>query len=319
MEFLKKDNQGRNANIKQRIFIVNEDAELMEFLIKSMPDNSRNSIKSLLAHKQVSVGEDDISQFNFKLKKGDRVIVNKIKKMPEKRLNGLKIIYEDGDLIVIHKDAGLLSIATETEKEKTAFSILTDYVRLAKQDNKIFILHRLDRETSGIMMFAKSKEVQDVLQNAWTEAVTERRYTVVVEGCVKEDDMTITSWLKENKGLVMYSSQVENDGQKATTYYKTIKKNKSYSMLEVKLETGRKNQIRVHMQDIGHPITGDKKYGAEKNPLQRLGLHARVLEFKHPRNHKIMRFETPIPKEFERLFEVKPIVKEEKPNKNIKK
>ncbi|MCO5388226.1 MAG: RNA pseudouridine synthase [Desulfosporosinus sp.] len=163
-------------------------------------------------------------------------------------------------------------------------------------------MHRLDRETSGVMMFAKSEKVQQLLQKAWKEAVLERTYVVVVEGMVTKEEGTITSWLTESKAFIMYSSRTPNDGQKAITHYRVLKKNKHYSLLEVELETGRKNQIRVHMKDIGHSVIGDKKYGATKHPIGRIGLHARVLAFKHPITGEVVRYETDIPKEFLNLF-----------------
>jgi len=163
-------------------------------------------------------------------------------------------------------------------------------------------LHRLDRDTSGVMMFAKSEKIQQLLQNAWKEAVLERSYIAVVEGLVTKEEGTITSWLTESKAFIMYSSRTPNGGQKAVTHYQVLKKNKNYSLLEVKLETGRKNQIRVHMKDIGHSIIGDKKYGATKHPIGRLGLHARVLAFTHPVTGEEVRYETDIPKVFLSLF-----------------
>ena len=196
-------------------------------------------------------------------------------------------------LIVIDKEPGLLSIATDKEKEHTAFRILSDQLKLADQAARIFVVHRLDRDASGILMFAKSREIQQILQNAWNKDVIERSYVVVVEGRVQQDQGSITSWLKENKARVMYSSPTPDDGQKAITHYQVLKKNDEYSLLQVRLETGRKNQIRIHMKDLGHSIIGDKKYGATQNPVNRLGLHARVLVFRHPITGKELRFETP--------------------------
>ena len=172
--------------------------------------------------------------------------------------------------------------------------MLSEYVKKFNPKNLIFIVHRLDRDTSGLMMFAKSKKVQEVLQKDWNNAIIERSYVVVVEGTVEKAEGTVTSWLKENKALVMYSSQTPDDGQKAVTHYKVLKTDKQFSLLEVKLETGRKNQIRVHMKDMGYPVTGDKKYGAKLNPIGQMGLHARVLSFKHPSSGKTLRFDTPI-------------------------
>lgn len=168
--------------------------------------------------------------------------------------------------------------------------------------NKIFVVHRLDRETSGIMIFAKSEEIQAKLQENWNETIIERTYIAVVEKPIEKDKDVITSYLRESKALIVYSSNKPSEGQKAITHYSTIKKNAKYSLLEVNLETGRKNQIRVHMQVIGHSIIGDKKYGSTVSPINRLGLHAQVLAFTHPITKEQMRFETPIPKIFLKLF-----------------
>jgi len=287
---------------KQTRLAVKEQAELMKFLLAEIPNKSRSEVKSLLAHHQIWVDNEVITQYNHPLEMGQEVIVNWTKVLVEKQPQGLNIVFEDPYIIIIEKEAGLLSIATATEKEQTAYSILSEHVKKRDPKNKIFVLHRLDRETSGVMMFAKSEKVQQLLQNAWKETVLERSYIAVVEGFVTKEQGTITSWLTESKAFIMYSSRTPNDGQKAVTHYQVLKKNKHYSLLEVKLETGRKNQIRVHMQDIGHSVVGDKKYGATKHPIGRLGLHARVLAFKHPITGEEVRYETDIPKEFLNLF-----------------
>ncbi|SDH56072.1 RluA family pseudouridine synthase [Desulfosporosinus hippei] len=281
---------------------VTEPVELMKFLMTKFPEKSRKDIKSLLAHRQISVGSEITSKFDYPLQEGQQVVVNWNKVLIEKQPEGLNIIYEDPYLIIIEKQAGLLSIATDSEKEQTAYSILSDHVKKRDPKNKIFVLHRLDRETSGVMMFAKSEKIQQMMQKSWKETVLERTYVAVVEGFVNKEQGTITSWLTESKAFIMYSSRTPNGGQKAITHYKVLKKNKHYSLLEVNLETGRKNQIRVHMKDIGHSVIGDKKYGSTKQPIARLGLHARVLAFKHPISGEEVRYEASIPKEFLNLF-----------------
>lgn len=288
--------------LKEIAIKVNEPSELLNFLVLKFPEKSRTAIKSLLAYKQITVDDLVTTQFNFQLKRGQTVYINKSKSDEKPRFRGLRIVYEDQDLIVIDKSSGLLSIASETEKIKTAYSILSEYVKRFDPKNLIFIIHRLDRDTSGLMMFAKSKRVQEKMQEAWKEAIVERVYVAVVEGIVEKEEGTITSWLKENKALVMFSSQIPDDGQKAITNYKVLKTGKQFSLLEIKLETGRKNQIRIHMKDLGFPVTGDKKYGAKLSPIGQMGLHARVLAFKHPVTGKALRFETPIPSKFLKLF-----------------
>lgn len=281
-----------------RQFPVDEPSELLVFLLAKLTGQGRNSVKSLLAHGQVSVDDRVETKYNYPLKPGQVVTVSKEKKSAEPALVGLRILHEDDDVIVIYKDAGLLSIASPQETEMTAYRQLTAHVRRANEKNRIFVLHRLDRETSGVMMFAKSERVQKQMQDNWNDVVKERSYVALVEGLVKKSHGTISSWLKESSTLKMYSSPHPNDGQHAVTHYKVLKASRNFSLLEVNLETGRKNQIRVHMQDIGHPVVGDKKYGSKSKAINRLGLHARVLSFEHPTTGQLMRFESPIPKSF---------------------
>jgi len=305
MKYPQKKSGFSPVKLKEIVFKVTQPTELMKFLIEKFPEKSRTTIKSMLAHKQITVDEMVTTKFDFPLKSGQTVYLNKKKSDELPRFRGMRMVYEDKDLIVIEKGSGLLSMASDTEKIKTAYSMLSEYVKRSNPNNLIFIVHRLDRDTSGLMMFAKSKRIQDVLQKDWNESIIERSYIAVVEGTVEKTEGTISSWLKENKALVMYSSQTPDDGQKAITNYKVLKTALQFSLLEVKLETGRKNQIRVHMKDLGHPVAGDKKYGAKlNNPLGQLGLHARVLAFKHPTTGKAMRFDTPIPIKFQKLFRV---------------
>lgn len=304
MKYPQKKTEFSAIKLKEVALKVSEATELMKFLIEKFPEKSRTTIKSMLAHKQITVDEMVTTKFDFPLKRGQMVFLNKKKSDEKPRFRGLRLVYEDADLIVIDKGSGLLSIASETEKTKTAYSMLSEYVKKFDPRNLIFIVHRLDRDTSGLMMFAKNKKVQEILQKDWNDSIIDRSYVVVVEGIVEKEEGTIISWMKENKALVMYSSQTPDDGQKAITNYKLLKSGKQFSMLEVKLETGRKNQIRVHMKDIGHPVTGDKKYGAKLNPIGQMGLHARVLSFKHPVTGKTMRFDTPIPGKFLKVFKL---------------
>ena len=277
----------KNANE----WIVEEATELLKYLYVILSDRSRNSVKAILSRGQVFVNGEVSTQFNDELQKGDLVQIRTRVASDDVKMNGVKILHEDDDLIVIEKEAGLLSIASDQERQLTAYRELTEYVRNIHPKNRIFVVHRLDRDTSGVMMFAKSKEVQQTLQNAWQEAVRERSYVALVEGAVKKGG-TVTSWLTENKTFMVYSSPTPNDGQKAITHYKVLKSNRNLSLLQVNLETGRKNQIRVHMSDIGHPVVGDKKYGSRNNSIRRLGLHAHALAFTHPTTGEEMRFES---------------------------
>ena len=286
----------------QSILRVAREAKLLEFLYESFPDRSRKSIKSLLEQKQVMILNQIVTRFDYPLPPGMDVIILKKKPAQSMTLRKMNLLYEDEHLLVIEKSAGLLSVATAKEIEETAFSILKSYVKKSRHRAELFIVHRLDRDTSGIMMFAKSKEIQMKLQDNWENAVTKRIYYAVVEGHVKKAEGEIVSCLKENKSLMVYSSKTPGDGQKAVTRYRVLKSNARYSLLEVSLQTGRKNQIRVHLQDIGHSIAGDKKYGAKTDPFRRLGLHAGILEFFHPATGKRIHFETPVPAVLKKLF-----------------
>ncbi|WP_139492157.1 RluA family pseudouridine synthase [Brevibacillus dissolubilis] len=287
--------------IKQ--YTVTEPAELLTFLLAHITNQGRNAIKSMLARGQVSVNGQTVTTYNHQLHPGQTVTLSKERIVEAPALTGLSILHEDDDIIIIHKEAGLLSIASPQENEVTAYRQLMAHVRRDDPSNRIFVVHRLDRDTSGVMMFAKSEQIQQALQNTWKDTVQERTYIALVEGMVKKPEGTISSWLKESKTLKMYSSPYPNDGQHAVTHYKVIQANRHFSLLEVNLETGRKNQIRVHMEDLGHPIVGDKKYGAKTKVIGRLGLHARVLSFTHPTTGELMRFESPIPKVFLRPFQ----------------
>ncbi|MGD8191977.1 RluA family pseudouridine synthase [Brevibacillus ginsengisoli] len=286
------------AQPKIKTYEVTEPMELLPFLLKHVTNEGRNSIKSMLARGQIFVNNQPVTLYNYALHPGQKVLISKEKIIEKPQMKGLTILHEDHDVIVIRKEAGLLSIAADDENELTAYNQLMAHVKRENPDNRVFIVHRLDRETSGVMMFAKSKEIQQALQNSWKDTVQERTYIALVEGMVKKKEDTISSWLKESKTLKMYSSPYPNDGQHAVTHYKVLESNREYSLLQVNLETGRKNQIRVHMQDIGHPIVGDKKYGSRTKTIGRLGLHAHVLSFAHPTTGKVLRFESKIPKDF---------------------
>jgi 23S rRNA pseudouridine1911/1915/1917 synthase len=274
----------------------------MNFLLARMPNKNRDNIKSYLRFKQVLVDGKIVTQFNYPLKDGQQVEIISDRIPREKQYRGLDIIFEDRYLIVINKHAGMLSMGTDSEKDKTAYSFLSRHVKKQHPDNKIFIVHRLDRDTSGLMVFAKNEKIQHLLQDNWQQAVTERTYVAVVEGEVKIKEGSVTSYLFESKALIVYSSQDPARGDKAVTQYNVLKTAKDYSLLRINPVTGRKNQIRVHMKDLGHSIAGDKKYGAKTNPIGRLGLHAKVLELVHPMTREKLRFEIPIPAKFLSLF-----------------
>ena len=284
-----------------REFKVDHECELLEFLLLTFKDQSRNSVKSMLTNHRVAVDGAPISQYNFKLYPGDTVIVSKTP-IHKKTRSNLPIIFENDELIVINKPSGLLSIASDQEKGSTAYRMLTDYVQQKDKHNRIFVVHRLDEDTSGVLMVAKNPKIQQALQDNWNEIVTKRGYYAIVEGRLKEKNGTIKSYLKKNSQNMMYSSKKQGDGQFAITHYKVLQEVEGYSLLDVHIDTGRKNQIRVHLGEMGHHVIGDDKYGEPSNPIKRLGLHAYELEFKHPFTGKVMKFTAPIPKEFKILF-----------------
>jgi RluA family pseudouridine synthase len=283
---------------KQPEFTVTQAIQLLPFLIAKYPNRGRNKIKSLLTRGQVMVGQRVVTRHDHPLAVGDRVrILNTGAVQPRELITGVKILYEDDHIIVIDKPPGLLTMATDEEKDRTAYRIMNDHVRERNPKARVFIVHRLDRETSGLMMFAKTEAIKRQLQDNWTEAILERSYIALVEGAVKEEQATIKTWLKENATMTMFVSR-PGEGMIAITHYRVIKKTLEYSLLAVQLETGRKNQIRVHMQSIGHSVVGDKRYGSHKNPIARLGLHAHILSFTHPITNEILRFETATPAKF---------------------
>ncbi len=289
---------------KEVVLKVETSNELMKFLLAGLKGKNRNNIKSLLSNKQVIVNGKVESQFNFMLKPGDEIKISneRLKQTEQMTARGFSIVYEDEHLIVIDKHAGILSIATKGEKDYTAYNFLSRHVKYQNPSNKIFVVHRLDRETSGLMVFARSAKVQKLLQENWNDNILERTYIAITQGIIPEDEGTIQSYLHESKALIVYSTEEPDGGKLAITNFKVMKRSDQYTMLEVRLDTGRKNQIRVHLRDYGYPLINDKKYGATANPIGRLGLHARVLSFIHPITRQPLRFQTAIPRKFTRIF-----------------
>lgn len=220
-----------------------------------------------------------------------------------KRKKKLDIIYEDKEILVVNKPSGTLTVSTPKEKEKTLFHDVSDYVKKSNPKAKVFIIHRLDKDTSGIVMFAKNQNVKYAYQNNWDNLVFKRGYTAVVDGILEKKLGMVKSYLKETKTLLVYSSNDKKNGKLAITNYNVIKESKRYSMLDINIKTGRKNQIRVHMKDVGHPILGDKKYGNKKSTANRLMLHAGELIIINPKTKKKMTFVSKTPKCFDLLFD----------------
>ncbi len=284
---------------------VSEESILLDFLMAKY-GGSRNNVKGLLARRVVMVNGGIQTRHDTPLHVGDQVTIVAGKGNQELTHPKLKIVYEDDYLIVVEKKPGLLTVATYPgSTETTVFSILKAYVRRQNQRAGIYTVHRLDRETSGLLVFAKTPELQEYMRTYWRQLVTKRTYVAVTEGRFGEKEGQIVSWFTEDKkNAMVYSSPVDDGGQKAVTNYKIVKDNESYSLVELNLETGRTNQIRVHMASKGHPVVGDRKYGHgnDESPIDRLCLHARVLEFIHPATEQTVHFECPTPKEFNKMF-----------------
>lgn len=278
--------------MKKNIFEYNvdEQIELLEYLYKVV-NKSKNNVKTLLKSGNVYVNDKSITKHNYMLNIGDKVVIKMFN-------TSLDILYEDNDIIAVNKPSGLLTVSTDKVKDKTLFREVSDYVKKNNKNNKVFIVNRIDKDTSGIVVFAKSERVKDVLQSKWNDIVSVRKYVAVVEG-ITDEKGTIKSYLNENKEHIVYSSKT---GKLAITDYERIKHNNNYSMLNVYLSTGRKNQIRVHMKDIHHPVVGDSKYGNKYSPINRLMLHSEYIEFINPINNKIIKISCPYPIEFDGVF-----------------
>ena len=291
-------------NLKQ--YRVEQPCELLEFLLNTFKDQSRNSVKSLLGSHRVTIDGAPVTQFNFKLYPGDTVIISN-SPIRRKTRSNLPIIYEDNDLIVIDKPSKLLSVPSDNEKGSTAFRMVNDYLQQKDKHNRAFIVHRLDEDTSGVLMFAKNAKMANALTDGdnWNNLVKKRGYYAIAEGQLENKSGRITSYLKKNAQNMMYSSKNKGDGQYAITDYKVMQETKDYSLVDVDIKTGRKNQIRVHFGDLGHYIIGDDKYGEPSNPIKRLGLHAYELDITNPFNGKLMKFKAQIPKEFSSLMNEK--------------
>lgn len=275
---------------------VDENSTLLIYLIKNIKNKSKNNIKTFLTKGNVLVNNQVVTKHDYKLKKGDKIIVRMSK--INNKIKDINILYEDDDFIVVNKPSNLLCVATNKEKNKTLYHLVREHIKKYNKNNKIFIVHRLDKDTSGLVLFAKNEKIKRLLQEDWNKLV-DRRYLALVEGYVEKEKDTIISFLQETKDMHVYSS---TSGKKASTTYKRIKANRKYSLLEIKINTGRKNQIRVHLSDISHPIVGDKKYNAKTNPVNRLCLHAYSLKFINPINNKKYFFKTEEPKEIINLI-----------------
>ena len=279
---------------------VREEALLLEWLLANLKQ-SKTKTKATLQGRGIKVNGKIVTQFDFQLQPGMKVSVSQTKKNDQFKSRYVKIVYEDQYLIVVEKNVGILSMAAG-HKSLNVKSVLDDYFQKTRQKCRAHVVHRLDRDTSGLMVYAKDMQTEQILEHEWHDIVYDRRYVAVVSGEMADDEGTIANWLKDNKAYVTYSSPVDNGGKYAVTHFFVLDRTVDYSLVEFKLETGRKNQIRVHAADMGHPVCGDVKYGNGADPLHRLCLHAFLLCFHHPITHERMEFETPVPTAFRSLF-----------------
>lgn len=283
------------------VYTVEEDAQLLDWLIANLKGLSRNKVKDTLHGRGIKVNGKIVTQFDYPLTRGMKISVSKSKKNDTFKSRYVNLVYEDPYLVVIEKKSGILSMAAG-HKSLNVKTVLDDYFRQTKQRCTAHVVHRLDRDTSGLMVYAKDMQTEQTLEHEWHNIVYDRRYVAVVSGEMEEDEGTIANWLKDNKAYVTYSSPVDNGGKYAVTHFHVLDRTTEHSLVEYKLETGRKNQIRVHSADMNHPVCGDVKYGNGDDPIHRLCLHAYMLHFFHPVTRARMEFETPIPSQFRMLF-----------------
>lgn len=283
------------------VYTVEEDAQLLDWLIANLKGLSRNKVKDTLHGRGIKVNGKIVTQFDYPLTRGMKISVSKSKKNDTFKSRYVNLVYEDPYLVVIEKKPGILSMAAG-HKSLNVKTVFDDYFRQTKQRCTAHVVHRLDRDTSGLMVYAKDMQTEQTLEHEWHNIVYDRRYVAVVSGEMEEDEGTIANWLKDNKAYVTYSSPVDNGGKYAVTHFHVLDRTTEHSLVEYKLETGRKNQIRVHSADMNHPVCGDVKYGNGDDPIHRLCLHAYMLHFFHPVTRARMEFETPIPSQFRMLF-----------------
>lgn len=278
-------------------FKVKEPMQLLDFIVHALDGISRNRAKAILSGSGIRVNHKNTTQFDLELKPGDFVEISKRKPKGVLSSKFVHIVYEDPQIIVIEKNVGILSMAT-SHHSFCVKKVLDDYFHRTHQKCTAHVVHRLDRDTSGLLVYAKTLEAEQVLEHNWSNIVTDRRYMALVSGVLEQEEGTVESWLKDNKAFFTYSSPVDNGGKFARTHYRVIRTDGKHTLVELKLDTGRKNQIRVHMQDLGHPVCGDTKYGNGDDPIGRLALHAFRLNFYHPLTGEPLHFETKVPRSF---------------------
>ena len=285
----------------RRLLTVEEETTLLPFLLLRVRDKSRNTVKGLLSRRQVLVDGEVVTRFDAPLAPGQRVEL-----LPKDSAGAAElpfpILYEDTGLIAVDKPAGLLSMGNERERRRTAYRAVSDYVKAREPGRRIFIVHRLDRDTSGVLVFAKDEKLKRALQDNWENVVKKRGYLAAVEGTLPRREGMVRSYLHETDNHLVYYGTRGRQAKEAVTRYRMVAENRGYTLAAVEIDTGRKNQIRVHMQDLGCPIAGDRQYGAQTDPMGRLALHADVLVLTDPRTRRALTLRAPLPITFRRLF-----------------
>ena len=296
-----KYNYGYNRPGDYKHLVVKEPKPLLEFLLANLSE-SRTKVKATLQGRGIKVDGKCVTQFDFLLQPGMKVAVSQSKRNQSAfKSRYVKIVYEDRWLVVVEKNVGILSMAAG-HSSLNVKSVLDDDFSKSRQKCRAHVVHRLDRDTSGLMVYAKDMETEQIFEHNWHDIVYDRRYVAIVSGEMMDDGGTIANWLKDNKAYITYSSPVDNGGKYAVTHFHVLDRTTEHSLVEYRLETGRKNQIRVHSADMGHPVCGDVKYGNGDDPLHRLCLHAYMLCFTHPITHERMEFQTQIPTAFKQVM-----------------
>ncbi|MBQ0062559.1 MAG: RluA family pseudouridine synthase [Prevotella sp.] len=285
---------------EDEIYRVTREAPLLEYLLETVK-SSANKIKATLKNRGIKVNGKVVTQFDYPLHVGMTISVSQDKRNSAFKSRYVKVVYEDKWIVVIEKATDILSMAGG-HRSLNVKSVLDDYFQKTRQKCRAHVVHRLDRDTSGLMVYAKDMQTEQILEHEWHDIVFDRRYVAVLSGEVEQDSGTIESWLKDDHNFITQSSPVDNGGKLAISHFRTLRRTVNFSLVEFRLETGRKNQIRVHSLDMGHPVCGDIKYGDGNDPLHRLCLHAYRLCFWHPVTNERMEFDTPVPTSFQQLF-----------------
>lgn len=292
----------RGTARERRELRTERETTLLPFLLEKVQGKSRNAVKNLLTRRQVLVDGQVATRHDTPVLPGQMVTLLPQGQEAPPELP-FPICYEDDDLLAIEKPAGLLTVASDRERERTAYRMVGDHLRAVRPDGRVYVVHRLDQDTSGLLLFAKSEGIRNALQERWEELVKVRGYLAVVEGKPREPEGVIRSWLRETETHLVYSADGPGKyAKEAITEYRVVKNQGNYSLLELFLATGRKNQIRVHMKDMGCPVVGDRKYGGSKSPIGRLCLHAHRLSFVHPATGELVELKSRKPRDFNRLF-----------------